>query len=533
MMTDDWQTQAAAHVRRGDLVSAMEVCDSRVKLQPQHAEAHAMRGCVLRSLGRLTEALQSLDHAVQLRPEYAEAHNNRGIVLRDLARLEEALACHERAIEIRPDHANAWKNRGIVLRDLKRFAEALASHERVIQLCPEDAQAFNYRGNALHRLRHLEEAVESYNQAVTLKPGYAEAFYNRSITLRELRRVGEAIESCEAAVAIRPNYAEAWWNMAELLILAGDYPRGWPLFDWRWRSAEYGKVFRQLDRPVWRGNEDIAGKTVLVNLDGGFGDTLNFCRYAPLLEQRGASVILEVQAGLVALLRHSFPSMRVIASGQPLPPFDLHCPMMSLPGAFALPLEQIPSAVPYLHAPDECHRKWDARLGTKARPRVGLVWSGSADHSNDLQRSMAAEKMGRLTTLDAEFHCLQREIRAADRAAVAALPIQTWDTDLHDFADTAALVTQMDMVISVDTSVAHVAGALGRPVWVLLPYVPDMRWLLDREDSPWYPQVMRLFRQDAARTWDTVLEKVRHELRSHLIDGALKSTTGPALIKTC
>lgn len=512
MMTDVWHSTVVAFLRSGDFVSAVEVCDAMVKREPRHAEAHSVRGCVLRSLSRFHEALESLDRAIQVKSEYAEAHNNRGIVLRDLGRLEQALASHARAIEIKPDYANAWKNRGIVLSDLKRFADALACHDRVIQLCPEDAQAFNLRGNVLHRLRRFDEAVESHTHAAALRPDYAEAFYNRSISLRELRRVPEAVASCEKAVAIRPHYAEAWWNMAELLILAGDYSRGWPLFDWRWKSAEYGKVFRQLDRPVWRGDEDITGRTVLVNLDGGFGDTLNFCRYAVLLEQRGAKVIMEAQAGLVALLQHSFPSMRVIANGQPLPAFDLHCPMMGLPGALALPLHQIPSSIPYVRAPAGRAEKWAARLGGKTRPRIGLVWSGSTDHSNDLQRSMPAAMMGCLTTLDAEFHCLQKDIRASDLPAVAALPIHAWTAELHDFADTAGLILQMDLVISVDTSVAHVAGALGRPVWVLLPDVPDMRWLLDRADSPWYPQVMRLFRQDASRTWGNVLEEVRHQL---------------------
>lgn len=511
-MTDIWRSTVMDCLRSGDFVSAMEVCDAMVKREPRRAEVHSVRGCVLRSLSRFHEALESLDLAIQLNPEYAEAHNNRGIVLRDLGRLEPALASHARAIEIKPDYANAWKNRGIVLSDMKRFEEALACHDRVLQLCPEDEQAFNLRGNVLHRLRRFEEAVESHTQAVALRPDCAEAFYNRSISLRELRRVPEAIASCEAAVAIRPHYAEAWWNMAELLILAGDYSRGWPLFDWRWKSAEYGKVFRQLDRPAWRGVEDIAGRNILVSLDGGFGDTLNFCRYASLLERRGASVILEVQAGLVSLLQHSFPSMRVIPNGQPLPAFDLHCPMMSLPGALALPLQQIPSSIPYVRAPAGHVEKWAARLGDKTRPRIGLVWSGSSDHSNDLQRSMPAAMMGCLTTLDAEFHCLQKEIRSPDLPAVAALPIHAWSAELHDFADTAGLVLQMDLVISVDTSVAHVAGALGQPVWVLLPHVPDMRWLLGRADSPWYPGIMRLFRQDESRTWDNVLEKVRHQL---------------------
>ncbi len=516
MNPSDWLSEAAAQARRGDLVSAMELCDRAVKAGPDYEKAHAARGSVLRCLARHQEALASFDRALEIRPDFAEAHNSRGVVLRDMKRLDEALASHERAIEIEPDYANAWKNRGVVLSDLQRFEEALESHEAVIRLCPQDAQAHNYRGNALHRLRRFEMAVASYDQALALRPDYAEALYNRSLSLRELLRVTEAAASCERALRITPDHADAWWNLAELLILAGDYPRGWPMFEWRWRSERYGKVLRVLDRPLWRGGECLEGKTVLVTVDGGFGDTLNFCRYAPLFEQHGARVIMEVQHGLVALLKASFESMSVIANGQELPLFDCYCPMMSLPGAFALPLEEIPARLPYLRPPEAQARAWSARLGKKTRARVGLAWSGSMDHSNDLQRSMPAVLLADLVRMDAEFHCLQKVIREADRDGVSRMPVKTWEQELHDFADTAALTAGMDLVISVDTSVAHLAGGMGIPVWVMLPYVPDMRWLLGREDSPWYPQVMRLLRQGRNRQWPEVMQRVRQELEQFL-----------------
>ncbi|GAA5149624.1 tetratricopeptide repeat protein [Prosthecobacter algae] len=506
------QGLATAHAQRGDFVVAVELFDRALKLKPDYAEAHANRGNVLRCLARFEEALECYHRATELKPVFAEAYNSRGVVLRDLKRLEEALANHERAIEIKPDYANAWMNRGIVLREMGRYQEALSSYEQVIEMRPEDAQTFNYQGMVLYRLERYEEALASYRQAIRLRPDYAEAHYHHSLALRETLRVTEAVESCDRAIQVRPSYAEAWWNRAELLILAGDYPRGWRTFSWRWRSAEYGKVLRQFVQPLWDGTEDIAGKTLLVTLDGGFGDTLQFCRYVSLVVQRGADVILEVQAGLLTLMQGSFDNVCIITNGQRLPAFDCSCPLMNLPGAFALAMKDIPARLPYLQAPRKQVETWVRRLGTRTRPRIGLVWSGSTEHSNDRQRSMTLATMAALLDCDAEFHCLQKQVRDVDRQAIVDLPIHTWEEELSNFSETAGLIMALDLVISVDTSVAHLAGALGRPVWVMLPHVPDMRWLLERDDSPWYPEIMRLFRQPSRGAWPRVIARVSEEL---------------------
>jgi len=504
---------ATLHLQAGRLSLALHLYEQCVGVQPEHAEAHSNRGNTLRCMRRPLEAVEAFDRALKLRPDYAEAWSNRGIALQDLERWEDAVRCYDHALELKPDYTNAWKNRGVALREMGRLEEALRCHDRAVELQPEDATAHNYRGNALHRLRRLEEAVESYDRAVTLRPGYAEAWYNRSISLRELKRIDDAIDSCGRAIALQPEHADAHWNKAELLILKGDYQQGWPLFEWRWKSMRYSMADRNFDTRIWLGAEGFAGKTVLINPDGGFGDTLHFCRYAPLLAERGARVILEVQPGLVTLLRESFPALEIIANGQPLPAFDCYCPMMSLPAAMATPLNEVPASLPYLHIPPAHCARWAGLLGHSRRPRIGLVWSGSPEHSNDQQRSMAATLLEPLLTLDAEFHCLQKVIRDTDRAALSAGRIKTWETELEDFADTAALTAEMDLVISVDTSVAHLAGALGKPVWVLLPYVPDMRWLAEGSHSHWYPSKMRLFGQDASRQWPQVVARVLEELR--------------------
>lgn len=521
------------HLQTGRAALALALFDRALAAQPDHAEAHSNRGNALRCLRRLEEAVASFDHALALQPAFAEAWSNRGIALQDLQQHEEALLSYDRALALKPDYANAWKNRGVTLRELGRFEEALRCYDQALALQPEDAAALNFRGNALHRMRRLEEAVASYDCALALRPDYAEAWYNRSIPLRELKRISAAIESCDRAIALQPEHADAHWHKAELLILSGDYVQGWPLFEWRWRSPRYSKAERNFDQRIWLGKEDIHGKTVLVNPDGGFGDTLHFCRYVPLLAQRGARVILEAQPGLVTLLRESFPTVEVLANGKPLPAFDYYCPMMSLPAALATPVEEAPASLPYVRIPPQHQKRWAspggipaltspssedqiAPLPQRTRPRIGLAWSGSPDHSNDRQRSMSAAEMAPLLSSGAEFHCLQKAIRAADRETVASLPIHTWEAKLEDFAHTAALTAEMDLVITVDTSVAHLAGALGKHVWVLLPYVPDMRWQADGEISHWYPATMRLLRQDAGRQWQPVMARVKNELKQWL-----------------
>jgi len=509
-----WQWLATLHAQTGDPATALDFFNLALKLNPDYAEALSHRGILLRVMERLNEALESFDHALRLAPDSATTWNNRGIVLQDLDQLEQALRSFDRALELQPDYVNALRNRGVILRTLNRFEEALESYARAIGICPMDALAWTYRGNVLRDLERLEEALASYDEAARLSPKDSEPFHNRSIVLRDLMRFEEAIANCDRAIEIQPDHADAFWNKAEMLILTGDYVRGWPLFEWRWRSQRYGKSLRPFERPRWTGAEEIAGKTVLLSVDGGFGDTIHFCRYAPLAKEQGASMIMEVQAGLVTLLQASFEGIQVIANRDPLPPFDFHCPIMSLPTVFALPLNQIPSTLPYIHPPADRLDKWSAKLGVTDRPRIGLVWSGSVDHSRDRYRTLPLSEFSQILQPGFEYHCLQKLIRDSDRPALSSLPIQRWDTELADFADTAALAAQMDLVISVDTSVAHLVGAMGRPIWVLLPHAPDMRWLLERQDSPWYPRVMRLFRQDASWQWDGALIRVKDDLSS-------------------
>ena len=514
---------ASAHNNRGIMLRDLERFDEAVAsydraiaLEPDSAASHNNRGVALKALARLDEALASHDKAIALAPDYAEAHSNRGIALRDLKRFGEAVASCDRAIALRPDYAEAHNNRGIALRDLKRLEEALAGCDRAIALRPGYAEAHNNRGIALRELKRPEEALASYDRAIALKPDYAEAYSNRCIALQDLRRCDEAIASCDKAIALNPRNTGAYYNKSMACLATGDLPTGWKLYEYRkpvWDVSRY-RPYRQ---PLWLGEGDPAGKTVFLTWEQGFGDTIQFCRYARLVQALGARVVLSVQEPLVRLLRQLEPRIQIVGPDQEPGTFDLHCPLMSLPLAFGTTLETIPSAQPYLVSDPRLQARWAARLPPGTRPRIGLAWSGYVHHPNDHSRSVALSQLRPLLSLDVDWVCLQKEFRPAEAASLASCPRLTLLGDeLEDFADTASVIDQLDLVIAVDTSVAHLAGALGKSVWILLSFSPDWRWLLYGEESPWYPTA-RLYRQPRIDDWPAVIEEVKSELASRFL----------------
>jgi tetratricopeptide (TPR) repeat protein len=490
--------------------------DRAVALRPDYAEAHSNRGNTLHALKRFEEALASYGRALAVRPDYAHALSNRGNSLKELKRWEEALASYDRALTLRPDYAEAHSNRGNVLHELKRFEEALACYERALALRPDYADAHYNRGNALHELKRFADALTSYERALALRPDYAEAFSNRGNTLKELKRFEEALASYQRAVAVRPDYADAHFNEAICRMLMGDFKRGWERHEWRWETGYLENDRRNFAQKLWLGSDDIAGKTILLHAEQGFGDTIQFCRYASLLAERGVRVILEVQKPLHELLSNLPGVAQIVSRGDPLPDFDLHCPLLSLPLAFGTELATIPSQTPYLRASSQAATDWNRRLGPRNYPRIGLAWSGRPMHKNDRDRSIRLSALLPLLDFKATYVSLQRDVRAGDAAVLQGRSdLLHFGDELKNFADTAALMSNLDLIISVDTGVAHLAGALAKPVWVLLPFVPDWRWLLDREDSPWYPTA-RLFRQDDTRRWDSVVARVHVTLANSI-----------------
>jgi tetratricopeptide (TPR) repeat protein len=485
-------------------------------LQPKLAEALSNRGFALHELKRFEEALASYDQALTLRPDYAEALSNRGATLHELKRFEEALASCDRALMLRPDYAEALSNRGDTLHELKRFEEALASCERAVKLRPDYAEGFSNRGNALRGLKRFEEALASYDRALTLRPVFAEGLSNRGVTLHELKRFDEALASYDRALTLRPDFADGHLNEAVTRLLTGDFDRGWEKNEWRWKSEQLKIGERNFAQPQWTGSNEIRNKTILLHAEQGFGDTIQFCRYVPRVVARAGRVILEVPKPLHALMSTIPGLAQIVSKGDPLPDFDMHCPLLSLPLAFGTRLETILAETPYLHASPSAAMNWDARLGPRSRPRIGLAWSGRPAHKNDHNRSIRLSALLPLLDVDATYISLQRDVRAGDATVLQQRgEILHFGAELKTFSDTAALMSNLDLIIAVDTSVAHLAGALAKPIWILLPFVPDWRWLLDRDDSPWYPTA-RLFRQDDTREWDNVIARLHVALRDYV-----------------
>jgi tetratricopeptide (TPR) repeat protein len=500
-------------VQTGQAESGAALMRRAVRVNPAFQAAHAHLGMALWKLGRPEEALASYDAAVTLKPGDADSHSHRGIVLGELARHEEALASQDLAIALKPDHADAHYNRGVQLHALKRPQEAVASQEQAIALKPDHAEAHNNRGVALADLRQLDEAAASYDRAISLKPDYAEPYNNRGVLLLERRLYGQALETFGAAVALKPDYVDAHFNKSVALLATGALGEGFEEYRWRLRLTRLKDAMPALRFPVWEG-QSLSGSSILVRCEQGFGDSLHFIRYARLLTTMAARVTVIAQPALVSLFR-SVPGIEVHADIE-ASGFDFHVPLMCLPRLLGTTLETIPAEIPYLFAEADKVRHWASRLSDRrSEIKVGLVWAGDSrkhdpdSNATDRRRSLTLSQFAPLARVDGVRLVSLQKGEPAEQALcpLEGLRIIDMTADLDDFNDTAALVANLDLVITVDTAVAHLAGALGKPVWILSRFDGCWRWLDGREDSPWYPTA-RLFHQKTAGHWDDVIERV-------------------------
>jgi tetratricopeptide (TPR) repeat protein len=502
----------------GRTEEALATLDELLSVKRRSVEAYNNRGAMLEKLGRDEEALESFDRALEIKSNHVDALYNRACVLRKLGRHAEAVKNFDRVLVFKPDHAKACNNRGTALEALGCHAEAIASYERALAIDPDFVEALNNHANALLNDGCHEEALAYYERALAIDPFHAEVLNNRGNALAALGRHSEALASCRRAYGINPNYVNAQWHGALLKLRLGNYAGGFPQYEWRWQRAENAKHRHSFAQPLWLGDGVVDGRTMLLHHEQGFGDTIQMVRYAAPLVRRGARVLLGVQPPLKSLFVNMGDGIEAIGSGEPIPSFDLHCPLMSLPLAFRTELATVPADIPYLAAPRERVEAWTGRLPPTRGLRVGLVWSGNATHRDDHNRSVALARLAPLFDVSGvQFVSLQKDLREADAQTLAGEPRLTDAArDFGDFCDTAAAVALMDLVITVDTSVAHLAGALGKPVWLMLPLCPDWRWLTDRDDSPWYPSA-RLFRQPRAGDWHSVIAQVREQLaaRAH------------------
>jgi Tfp pilus assembly protein PilF len=518
---DDWAS-VVDNVRHElkALVSAW-----RPDTRPHRSEALSLKedalvsnhlGDQLWQLKRMDEALLHFQQALQLNPQYFEAAENFGRLLLDLGRPAEALDYLDAAERLNPNSASVYRIRGICLQEANRLADAEADFARSIALAPDVAETHNNLGLLHWKLGRTDQAFASIDRAIALRPDFAAAFANKAWMLLDLQLLDQAFAAFRRSLAIDPNRASTIFSFALLQLLTGDFERGWAGREARWTASPLGLADLGFAQPLWRGEQPIAGKTIFLYCDEGLGDSIQFARYVPMMAALGARIILGVRPAIQQLLAGiSGVAECTTREAAASLAFDLHCPLGSLPLAFKTRLDTIPLAQGYLPAPPAARvAVWEKRLGPRTRFRVGLVWSGDPGHKNDHNRSIALRALAPLLDCDVEFVSLQKGVRDQDRAFLdERKDIIDLSEQLTAFSDTAALVSCLDLVISVDTSVVHLAGGLGAPVWTMLPFNPDWRWLINRNDSPWYSS-MRLFRQPTRSNWASVVDNVRHELEA-------------------
>jgi len=494
---------------------AVKAFDAAAGATPDDIEAWLHLGNALETLARPAEALAAYQQALKLNPHHAGAVFRCGVLLRGLNRSEQALSYLDRCNQWLPDNAAVLEQRGLALHDLKRYEAALAVNLQLHALIPASPEVCNNIGAALLRLRRDDEALPWFDKALALLPDSIPILVNKAASLTKALRLDEAFSIYARAKAIAPDNADIDFLVSELQLLTGDFENGWAGRESRWQTRTRND-YPDFSQPKWLGDGPIAGRTILVYADEGLGDTIQLARYIPMLAARGARVMLMVDGPLFALLSGLSGVATLLTKSDPLPDFDWHIPISSLPFALRTRIDTIP-ADQYLPPPsDALVRAWEQRLhdrlGPRNRLRVGLTWSGRPQHADDHNRSLKFERLSRLLDLDADFVSLQKEPRAEDRPQLVQSRIVDLTAHLADLAETAALTSCLDLVVTVDTSVAHLAAALGRPTWILLPHTPDHRWLLGRDDSPWYTSV-RLFRQDQRRDYAPVIERVHEALQ--------------------
>ena len=508
----------------GRYEAAVDSCSTAVQLAPGFAHAHNALGFCLEMQGKYEEAAKSYAKAIELKDDFAEAYNHLGVVFSSLGRYDEAIENFSQALDIEPNYAEARNNLGIALKALGRLDEAIENYVQAIQPSPDFPEAYYNLANALRDQDNPIDAIEHYQEAIRLKPDYVEAYYNLANVLYGQRQLADAIENYQMAVSLKPDCADAHWNFSLALLSSGTLAEGWKHYQWRHKAVLGTATYpHRYDAPRWDGSSFV-GKKLLIHYEQGYGDTIQFVRYLPMAKARGGTVILEARKPLLSLLR-SFPGIDELVEAspekKPAVKFDYYASLMDLPGIFGTTLETIPADVPYILAGPQKVSQWQSKFGGKDF-KVGIVWAGQPAKKNDRYRSCPLNCFEQLAAIPGvKLYGLQKGQAAAQASELSSQSdLTNLGEDLSDFGDTAAIIDNLDLIISIDTAVAHLAGAMGKPVWVLVSSRPDWRWMMDREDSPWYP-TMRVFRQEKLGGWDHLFRCVTEELKMLVSKGTV------------
>jgi tetratricopeptide (TPR) repeat protein len=520
---------------------AVEALEQAIRLDPSNAKSHFNLGCAFQALGEWDRAAANYQQAIQLQPRYLKAHVNLGAAFRALGRWDEAIACYRQAASIQPDCKEIIDSLNAILRErqapvrdpraescvrigyaywsLGQWRLAADSYQRAILAQPTHAKAHNNRAGALKKLGALDEAVASCRRALESEPGYAAAHNTLGALLADLGQTDEALAQFRSAIYFDPDYPDAHMNLGMMLLKQGRFEEGWSHYEWRLKSeADAFKGFPRIAQPMWDG-QPLEGRPILLYAEQGRGDMFQFIRYAAMVQKRGGRVLVECAAPFLPLLMYCPGIDALGANRADFPPFDVHAPLLSLPRLFGTDLTSIPAPVPYLFAREELARQWRERLSDCGSFQIGICWQGSPTYETDRQRSFHLTQFAPLAEIPGVQLISLQKGPGTEQLAEAPFPVRIlgheFDESAGAFMDSAAVMKNVDLVITSDTATAHLAGALGVPVWVALPRVADWRWLLDREDSPWYP-TMRLFRQHEAGEWGPVFRRMEEALRVQL-----------------
>ena len=501
-------------LQRGEMDSAILQIRQAIAINPHNEAFHSNLGAAYQEASRFEEALASFRRALALKPHLAEAHNNLGNVFRAFGQLEQALDCYRQALALKPDMFEALNNLGTVCRDLGRFDEAIAAHTRALGLQPESSHLHGSLAYIARQQARLDDAVSGFQQAAALDPKSATSWMNLGCVYHDQRRLDKALDCYARAINLDPQNTHAHFNRALIWLLQNRWEEGWQEYEWRWKRKGVTSP-RSYDRPVWDSG-DLAGRTILVVAEQGLGDTLQFIRYCPLLRRIGARVVLEAPREFMRLLE-GWPGVDLLVEeGTKLPPFDVYACILSLPRLLRTTPQAIPADVPYLTARQERVDDWRQYFSPCREFRVGITWQGNPKHDRDRYRSIPLELFLPLQDIaGVKLYSLQKDADQRQLEQLSGSGIEHLAGRLDDFEDTAAAIHGLDLLITCDTAVAHLAGTLGAPVWVAASHLPDWRWQLDRDDSPWYP-TLRLFRQQEPGDWSEVFQRIHNQLRERV-----------------
>jgi tetratricopeptide (TPR) repeat protein len=481
--------------------------DKILEINPSYSQVLFLKAEILKKINLLDESIDTYKHLATLNPKNPEIYFNLGNIFFEKNDLNLALENFDRAIQLDANFFEAYNNKGNCERELGNFNEALKAYIHCLELNPNITQIYINIGNIYKDKKEYKKALEIFQQAISAGLNSAEIHFNKGNVEQELSKFEDSIRSYDSSIAVDKNFYPALWNKALVCLMLGNFAEGWKLYEYRWLDQQR-KFKRNLNGPLWLGSpSQLKGKSLLIYTEQGLGDAIQFSRYASLLKKTGALIIFECQGALIDLFKTLDKDFILIERGQDLPPFDYHCPIMSLPFAFKTELNTIPARVPYLKVNQDKKVFWKKHFDANFN-HIGIVCSGSKTHKEDAFRSIPLAFFEEILDLPYQFHLIQKEIRDADLVSAKNLPIKLYIDDIHNFSDTAAIIECMDLIISVDTSVAHLAGALNYEVLLLLPYIPDYRWMFEGNSTPWYPS-FKLIRQDDDRCWHKVLDDVK------------------------